>query len=643
MLTSLAHWCLAGGRPSQARIHRWRAAARRILRQSEGLRKLSDDELLAAGRELQWKARTGVSLDSIRDEAYALVCEAADRAVGMRPYPVQLMAGLALFEGHIAEMQTGEGKTLTATLPSFIRALPGKGCHVITSNDYLAIRDAKFANRILSRLGISVACVLAPIEKPERREAYSADVTYGTVREMGFDFLRDRLASGGGQADEPDRYFRPENEREGCVQRGHHFALVDEADSVLIDEARTPLVIGLALPVDPVTLGRVRWCQRMAGQLVRDTDFEFDPERRVAWLTAAGCDRVALTARPSLIASVPKETMLEAVERALVARFAFERGRDYLIVEGKVVIVDESTGRTMEGRKWQEGLHQAIEAKEHLPITTTTGSAARITVQSFFRQYDHLAGMTGTAQTVRRELKRTYGLRVSTIPTHRPSRRQALPPRFFDSADKKRHAVADEVARLHALGRAILVGTPSVSASEQLGKLLEERQIPHQILNAHYHEEESEIIKQAGQWGAVTIATNMAGRGTDIVPPKEVLEVGGLHVIATEMHSSARIDRQLIGRSARQGDPGSYQFFLSLDDELFRVLEPDDRASLQVTSRPDGWGELAAGSWLRTFRATQAAVEAAHEKQRSKLLKHEEKQREVCERIGLDPWLELVE
>lgn len=644
MLSNVTDWCLAAGRPAAARLHRWRRMAERIVVAQQGLKADTDASLLTRSRTLQWQARAGSPLDDLLIDAYALVREASRRAIGQEHYTVQMVAGIALFEGFVAEMQTGEGKTLTATLPAYLRALPGRGCHVITANDYLAIRDAKKNHKVFELLGITCACVIPDHEDAQRREAYAQDITYGTVREVGFDFLRDRLKAGARGHEEEKRWFQSTPEGEPPVQRGHEFALVDEADSVLIDEARTPLVIGMAQPVDPITLARTRWCQRVAAQLQPDTHFEFDPNRRHAVLRGEGCRQILLTARPSLLDSTPHEEIYRSIERALVARYGFQSGRDYLLVDGEVVIVDESTGRTMEGRKWQEGLHQAIEAKEHLPITVTTGCAARITVQSFFRRYAHLAGMTGTASTARAEMKATYDLKVAVIPTHRPSIRKRLPPRVFTTLTRKWSAVADEVERLHAGEKAVLVGTPSVTASESLSQILEARGIPHQVLNARYHEQESEIVGQAGHAGRVTIATNMAGRGTDIELEPRVRELGGLHVIATEMHSSARIDRQLIGRCARQGDPGQCQFFLSVEDELFRVLQPEvrDRLARDARMESEAHGELPA-SWLKRFERTQQALEAAHTRQRGTLLKIELSQKATCDRLGLDPWLELVE
>ena len=423
------------------------------------------------------------------------------------------------------------------------------------------------------------------------------------------------------------------------MQRGHHFALVDEADSLLIDEARTPLIIGLTRPNDPATVSLYRWADGAAGKLERDVEYLYEPDHRVAQLTRVGCRRVLLLPKPSLIDTVDAERMYVAVEKALVVRLGFARDRDYVVRGGKVAIVDESTGRVMEGRKWQDGLHQAVEARERVPITAATGQAARVTVQSFFSEYEHLAGMTGTARQSAGEFRKAYRLPVTPIPTHRRGRRTARPPRIFRTADQKREAVAQAIAVAREAGRPVLVGTPSVAASDALAALLLARRIPCAVLNAREHEKEADIVAAAGRAGAVTIATNMAGRGTDIEPDEDAVKVGGLHVIATEMHSSARIDRQLVGRAARQGDPGSFRFFLSLEDELLRCRPPHVRRRW-LAAAPNG--ELPR-AWLRVFRDAQRFLEKLHRKQRKDLLKQEKERDETYRKIGLDPCLELTE
>jgi preprotein translocase subunit SecA len=641
------HLVKTGGRVDASRLSRWRAQAEVIVDRSHELRGESDSDLLRRGRELRWQAKTQPRLAALLPEAYALVREAARRQLGFQHFPVQIQGGIALFEGHVAEMQTGEGKTLTATLPAFLRGLTGRGCHIVTVNDYLAKRDAETMGPIYERLGLSVGCIQTPMQTAERRTAYSKDITYGTAKEIGFDFLRDRLRKG---ADASSGYRRrnglvpgsPNTGGEPPVQPGHYFALIDEADSILIDEARTPLIIGLTQPNTAATVNLLRWSQRASLRLERDVEFVFEPDRRMAYLTDRGCRKVLLMAKPSLLDCVDAERMYKHVEQALSSRYGFQRDRDYVVVEDKVVIVDESTGRQMDGRKWQDGLHQAVEAKEMVPITAATGQAARVTVQTYFRQYEHVCGMTGTAVQSRRELYSTYAIRVAPIPTNRPCIRAGLSPRIFATLAQKRQAVVEEVVRLHAAGRAILVGTPSVDASEALGQALADCGIEHQILNARFHEKEAEIVARAGESQSVTIATNMAGRGTDIQLDEKVRASGGLHVIATEMHSSARIDRQLVGRAARQGDPGSYQFFLSLEDELLRCLKPEKLVRLRRQARPNSNGELSL-SWLGLFRRTQRFLEKMHRKERKHLMKHEQQRSDAHNHMGLDPFLELTD
>jgi preprotein translocase subunit SecA len=636
------HLAKTGGRLDASRLSRWREQSLAIIKRSEALRSESDAELLRRGRELRWQAKTQPRLADLLPEAFALVREAARRHLGFQHFAVQIQGGIALFEGHVAEMQTGEGKTLTATLPAFLRGLTGRGCHIVTVNDYLAGRDAETMGPIYERLGLSVGCIQTPMQTEERRAAYAKDITYGTAKEIGFDFLRDRLRTG---ANASSGYRRRGSgpATEAPVQRDHHFALIDEADSILIDEGRTPLIIGLTQPNTAATVNLLRWSQRASLRLERDIEFVFEPDRRMAYLTDRGCRKVLLMSKPSLLDCVDAERMYKHVEQALSSRYGFQRDRDYVVVEDKIVIVDESTGRQMDGRKWQDGLHQAVEAKELVPITAATGQAARVTVQTYFRQYEHVCGMTGTAVQARRELHSTYAISVSPIPTNRPCIRTGTSPRIFATLEQKRRAVVKEVIRMHAAGRAVLVGTPSVDASEALGRELAAHDIAHQILNARFDDREAEIVAMAGQSQAVTIATNMAGRGTDIQLDETVRTSGGLHVIATEMHSSARIDRQLVGRAARQGDPGSYQFFLSLEDELLRCLKPEKLLRVRASARPNADGELSTLQWLRLFRRTQRFLEKMHRKERKNLLRHERQRSDAHNHMGLDPFLELTD
>ncbi len=644
-LSEFWHLTKSCGRPMAARVSRWRSLAQRIMALSDTYSNWSDEKLLELGKDLRWRSKSGTPLSVLMPEAYGLVREASRRVISQQHYLVQIVGGIGLFEGGLAEMQTGEGKTLTATLPAYLRALPGRGCHVVTVNDYLAKRDCDHMGPVYEKLGLSVGCVVSASEPDERRRAYWKDITYATSREIGFDFLRDRLKVGA-KLDEihrPHLFQTDGMSDDGPVQRGHHFALIDEADSVLIDDAVTPLIIGLERESTPAIEALLAWSRDLVPQLAAATDFLFDPGKRTVELTNAGTRKVVLASKPPLLNSFDSEKLYTHVEQAIRARYAYERGRDYVITkEEEIAIVDEGTGRVLEGRKWQAGLHQAIEAKESVPITAETGEAARITVQTFFRRYENIAGMTGTGIQAAREFQNTYGLGVTTIPTHRPCIREGLSPRIFTTQDAKRKALVPEIVRLHQAGRAVLIGTPSVEASEILGKDLRARDIDCQILNALFHEAEAEIVSQAGQPGRITIATNMAGRGTDILLHDDVRKNGGLHVIATEMHTNRRIDRQLVGRAARQGDPGSYQFWLSLEDELFRYLKLEKLERLRANANPDAEGELPPG-WIRTFRHTQRMIENHERKQRKQLLKQERTREKMCKAMGLDPYLELAE
>ena len=640
----LWHFARALGRPMAARVSRWRSLARQIVADSQKLSSLPDVTLLRRSQELGWRAKSGEPLKSLLPVAYALVREAARRVHNTPHYEAQIIGGIGLFDGGLAEMQTGEGKTLTATLPAYLRSLSGRGCHVITVNDYLAERDCKWTSPVYQLLGMTVGCVLSSSQPEGRYHAYRQDITYATSREVGFDFLRDRLKAGFSSDSAPrPKAFGDRDMTDGPVQRGHYFALVDEADSVLIDEARTPLIIGLERKGTPASDALAHWSRDLAAQLEIGSDFQFDPERRGMELTNHGVCRIILASKPTLLASFDLEKIYDHVEQALKARLLFQRGRDYVITtEQKIAIVDEGTGRVLDGRKWQAGLHQAVEAKEGVPISEETGEAARITVQTFFRGYEHLAGMTGTGMPAAREFRKTYNLGITVIPTNRPCIRVGLPFRLFATQAAKHAALIPDVYRLHQAGRAILIGTPSVTASVELGRLLNEQGLTCQILNAILHEQEAEIISHAGEPGRITIATNMAGRGTDIHLHDSVRSCGGLHVIATEMHSNRRIDRQLIGRASRQGDPGSYQFWLSLEDELFRTLPKSALARLQARARRQTSGELSIG-WLRVFRRTQQQNELRERQYRRQLLEAELAKQQSCKTMGLDPYLEVSE
>ena len=517
---------------------------------------LTDAALRDKTEEFKTRLTEGETLDDLLPEAYAVVREAAKRVLGMRHFYVQLVGGIVLHRGDIAEMKTGEGKTLVATLPAYLNALTGKGVHVVTVNDYLARRDREWMGQVFEFLGMTVGLNENGMTPEEKRAAYQADITFGTNNEFGFDYLRDNMV------------LYPEQ----IVQRELHFAIVDEVDSILIDEARTPLIIsGQA--------NKATDLYYKADQLVRrlkpGDDYTIDEKTRTVTLTESGVDKAESFLGIDNLYDARNITVNHHVQQALKAHVLMKRDRDYVVNEDGVVIVDEFTGRLMHGRRYSDGLHQAIEAKEGLQVQRESMTLATITLQNYFRLYQKLAGMTGTAKTEEEEFRKIYGMSVVQIPTHKPMIRKDLSDVLYRTEDAKFRAVVEEIVRRHAKGQPVLVGTVSIDKSEKLSRMLKKRGIPHQVLNAKNHAKEAEIIAQAGQRGAVTIATNMAGRGTDIVLGQGVAELGGLHVIGTERHESRRIDNQLRGRSGRQGDPGSSQFFLSLEDDLLRRFAPE--------------------------------------------------------------------
>ncbi|MCE9544786.1 MAG: preprotein translocase subunit SecA, partial [Planctomycetia bacterium] len=538
---------------------RYRGQLARITALEPSVSSLSDEELRKKSLSLRYRARSGESLEALLPEAFGLAREAGKRALGMRHYDVQLLGGMAMHDRAIAEMRTGEGKTLTATLPMYLAALPGRGAHLATVNDYLARRDAEWMRPLYELLGLSVGIVETNMTPADRRQAYECDVTYGTAKEFGFDFLRDRLAlrqAAGGESDLLGQMLGLSSAapKRQTVQRGHWFALVDEADSVLIDEARTPLVIS-ALPEDDEQAAKAafRFAADAAPQLLEQEHYEYDHDQRSVELSAAGRRLVRSLLQSNALDQLTTADVYEHVEQAIQVQRDYHRDTQYLIRDGEVVIVDEFTGRLAEGRKWRAGLHQAIEAREGVEITFQTNQAARVTIQDFFLLYERLAGMSGTVSSSANELWRIYRLAVAVVPTNRPVARVILPTQVYATADAKWNAVVAEVAEQHALGRPVLVGTRSIDKSQQLSRLLAEAGIQHMVLNANHVAHEAAIVAQAGQLGRVTVSTNMAGRGTDIVLGPGVAELGGLHVIGTELHESARIDRQLIGRCGRQG------------------------------------------------------------------------------------------
>ncbi len=608
------------------------------------LEKETDDQLRERSHKLRMRARQGESINGMIVDAFALVREAAKRTVKQRHYDVQLLGGAAIHFRSIAEMETGEGKTLVATLPAYLNALPGKGVHVVTVNDYLAQRDAQWMGEIYRFLGMTVGCIQTGQQDPVRRQAYACDITYGTSKELGFDYLRDELKRHQMGGDAHRKSFeqaflgRGESPTSAMpVQRGHNFCVVDEADSILIDEARTPLIIGANNQPTQEEAAAYYGADEIAATLVRVKDFKYDPAEKKAELTAAGRRKVQMRAGHSAFKSLTVDQLYEYVERALRAQIAYLRDREYVVHDGEVVIVDEFTGRMMPGRQWQDGLHQAIQAKERLEITLETITAARITVQDFFKLYKKLAGMTGTAWSDALELRRVYKVHVFRVPTNRPGRRIWEPDRVFSTELEKFRAVADRIIELNRLGVPVLVGTRSIERSEHLSGLLNEAGIEHQVLNAKNHAIEAQIVSQAGQAGKVTVATNMAGRGTDIKVPPDVAAKGGLFVIGTERHESLRIDRQLVGRSARQGDPGHAQFFVSLPDEIIEAF--GEKPAKRLRARYQGRGELTSPAWRRLFERAQRRKERQHRRDR-RLLMHYEKQRaEMRKNMGLNPVL----
>ncbi|WP_336776606.1 preprotein translocase subunit SecA [Paenibacillus sp. MMO-58] len=512
---------------------------------------LSDDELRNKTEEFKARLEKGEDIDSILPEAFAVVREASKRTLGMRHFDVQLMGGMVLHEGKIAEMRTGEGKTLVATLPTYLNALQGKGVHVITVNDYLASRDSQIMAELYNFLGLTVGCNLHGLTHEEKQEAYACDITYGTNNEFGFDYLRDNMVL----------------YKEQMVQRPLYYAIIDEVDSILVDEARTPLIIsGQAQKSTELYYAADRFVTR----LKQEEDYTVDIKLRNVTLTEAGVDKAEKAFGIENLFDHANVTLNHHVQQALKAHVIMKRDVDYVVNEDEVVIVDEFTGRLMAGRRYSDGLHQAIEAKEQLKVQNESMTLATITFQNYFRMYRKLSGMTGTAKTEEEEFKRIYGLEVIQIPTNRSLIRKDMQDVVYKSENGKFKAVVEEIVERHKHNQPVLVGTISIENSERLSDMLKKRGVQHKVLNAKFHAEEAEIISRAGQAGAVTIATNMAGRGTDILLGEGVHEVGGLHIIGTERHESRRIDNQLRGRAGRQGDPGSSQFYLSLEDELMR-------------------------------------------------------------------------
>ena len=566
---------------------------------------LADEELpqrLAVYRE---QVQSGEKdLDAVLPEVFALVREASTRVLGMRHYDVQLLGAMALHNGKIAEMKTGEGKTLVATLAVILNALEGKGVHVVTVNDYLAKRDAEWMGRLYNFLGLSVGVIVAGLSDEQRKEAYGADITYGTNNEFGFDYLRDNM-----------KFYA-----EQLVQRGHHYAIVDEVDSILIDEARTPLIISGASDESTDLYQKV---DEVVRTLEKEKHYTVDEKGKTASLTDEGVQYVEEKLGVDNLYDTANITAQHHVLQSLKAHTVFRRDVDYIVKDDQVVIVDEFTGRLMAGRRFSDGLHQALEAKEQVTIAAENQTLASITFQNYFRMYDKLSGMTGTADTEAVEFAQIYGLEVSTIPPNRPMIRRDMPDLIYRTRREKMQAIIQAIKELHATGQPVLVGTISIETSELISQLLKREGVPHSVLNAKHHAQEAEIVAQAGQVGKVTIATNMAGRGTDIKLGEGGVELGGLHILGTERHESRRIDNQLRGRSGRQGDPGSSRFYLSLEDDLMRLFGSDRLSGLMQKLGMQEGEPIENNMVSRAIENAQKRVEGHHFEIRKTLLDYD--------------------
>ena len=520
------------------------------------MQKLTDDELKAKTPEFKERLAKGETLDDILPEAFAVVREAAWRTLGQKHYREQLIGGIVLHQGRISEMKTGEGKTLVATLPAYLNALTGKGVHIVTVNDYLAKRDRDWMGQVHEFLGLTVGVILHDLDQTQRQEAYNSDITYGTNSEFGFDYLRDNMV-----------IYKEER-----VQRELNFAIVDEVDSILIDEARTPLIIS---GQGEKSTEFYKVADYFAKSLKKEDDFTVDEKANSVILTEAGVEKAEKYYHLDNYADPQNMEIQHHTVQALKANYMMKRDKDYMVKDGEVVIVDEFTGRVMEGRRYSDGLHQAIEAKEGVKVERESKTLATITYQNYFRIFDKLSGMTGTALTEENEFREIYALDVVVIPTHKPVARLDNPDVVYKTEMGKFKAIVEEIIETHKKGQPVLVGTVSIEKSEMLSDMLKKKGVPHQVLNAKYHEKEAEIVSHAGEYGMVTIATNMAGRGTDIKLGEGVVDAGGLKIIGTERHESRRIDNQLRGRSGRQGDPGESRFFVSLEDDLMRIFGSD--------------------------------------------------------------------
>jgi len=601
------------GVSSEAKIKHLYSIVQHINSFEEDIKKLSDSDLAAKTVQFRNMLSQGASLDDLLPEAFACIREASSRTIGLRHFDVQMLGGIILHQGKVAEMKTGEGKTLVATLPIYLNALTGKGCHLVTVNDYLARRDSTWMSPVYKFMGLSVGTIQNDMDSYERREQYACDVTYGTNNEFGFDYLRDNMAV----------------TKEQCVQRELNFAIVDEVDNILIDEARTPLIISGMLDASVETYYRG---DQLARKLQKGLDFTVDEKHKNAVLTETGVKKIEKLSGLSYLYDMENIDLAHSITESLKAHHVFKRDSDYIVKDGEIIIVDEFTGRLMTGRRYSEGLHQAIEAKEGVQIRSESQTLATITFQNYFRLYNKLAGMTGTALTEEAELGKIYNLEVAEIPTHRKMIRTDHADVIYKTKKEKFTAIADEIAQLHKIEKPVLVGTISIENSELLSTILKRRGIQHHVLNAKQHEKEAEIVAKAGQKRSVTIATNMAGRGTDIVLGEGVVGLGGLHIIGSERHESRRIDNQLRGRSGRQGDPGSSRFYVSLEDDLMRLFGSDRIKGIMERLGMEEGTPIEHGLISKALENAQRKVEQYHFSIRKQILEYDDvmnKQREA--------------
>ena len=599
--------------PNKRDLKRLEKVADQVELLADDMEKLSDEQLKAKTDEFKERYQQGETIDDLQAEAFAVVREASRRVLGLYPFRVQIMGAAALNEGNIAEMKTGEGKTLTSTLAVYLNALTSKGVHVVTVNEYLASRDAEEMGQLYSFLGLEVGLNLNSLSKEEKRAAYEADVTYSTNNELGFDYLRDNMVL----------------YNEHKVQRPLHFAVIDEVDSILVDEARTPLIIsGQAAKAQEL----YRLANRFVITLKKEEDYSFDESTKGVVLTEQGIEAAEKAFSIDNLFDLQHVSLNHAINQSLKAHVSMHNDVDYVVEEGEVVIVDSFTGRLMKGRRYSDGLHQAIEAKEGLEVQNESMTLATITFQNYFRMYEKLSGMTGTAKTEEEEFRNIYNMNVIAIPTNKPIARDDRPDLIFASMDGKYKAVAEDIKNRHEKGQPVLVGTVAIETSEIISAFLKKYGIPHNVLNAKNHEREAEIILDAGKKGAVTIATNMAGRGTDIKLGDHIQDVGGLAVIGTERHESRRIDNQLRGRSGRQGDPGVTQFYLSLEDELMRRFGSEQMKSMMTKLGMDDETPIQSKMVSRSVESAQKRVEGNNFDSRKRLLQYDDvlrQQREV--------------